>query len=112
MSGDAIDLAIFNELRATTGAEFVSELIGTFCDEAIAILAQMREAGLAGDAVRYKRAAHSLKSNANTFGATKLASMAREIELRGLESDCTAEVVALTAEYERAATRLKGLANA
>lgn len=112
MSGDSIDLAIFNELRATTGAEFVSDLVGTFCEEAAGILAQLRKAGLAGDAVSYKRAAHSLKSNANTFGATRLASLARELELRGLEKDSAGEVATLTAEYERTAALLKELANA
>lgn len=112
MSGDAIDLAIFNELRATTGAEFVSDLVVTFCDEATGILAQLREAGLAGDAVRYKRAAHSLKSNANTLGATRLGALARELELRGIGNDSVSEVANLTAEYERAAASLKGLADA
>ena len=112
MSDDVIDLAVFNELRATAGADFVAELVGTFCDEAKGILAQMREAGAAGDAVRYKRAAHSLKSNANTFGATRLAAMARDIELKGLGPDVSREVADLAAAYEWAALRLQELANA
>jgi HPt (histidine-containing phosphotransfer) domain-containing protein len=111
MSDDPIDAGVFGELRATTGAEFVAELVGTFCDEAAGILAQLDEAGRAGDATRYKRAAHSLKSNANTFGAARLASMAREIEIKGPGRDTVREVADLTAEYERAALRLKELAN-
>lgn len=111
MSDDAIDLSVFNELRATAGADFVAELVDTFCDEAKGILEQLREAGAADDAVRYKRAAHSLKSNANTFGAARLAAMAREIELKGLGSDVAREVSDLAAEYERAARCLRRLAD-
>ncbi|MGE0700519.1 MAG: Hpt domain-containing protein, partial [Hyphomicrobiaceae bacterium] len=97
MSEDAVDLAVFNELRDTAGADFVAELVGTFCDEAKGILAELSEAGAAGDAVRCKRAAHSLKSNANTFGASRLAAMARDIELKGLGPDASRQVADLTA---------------
>ena len=34
MSDEAIDLAVFSELRSTAGAEFVADLVGTFCDDA------------------------------------------------------------------------------
>ena len=109
MSDEAIDLAVFSELRSTAGAEFVADLVATFCDDATDILAQLREAAAAGDAAKYKRAAHSLKSNANTFGAFRLAAIAREIELGGLDPDAT-KVANLGAEFELAARRLKELA--
>ena len=38
------------------------------------------------DADRFRRAAHSLKSNSNTFGALRLAALARELELNGLDA--------------------------
>ena len=33
-TNNSIDLATFNELQETTGAEFTAELVGTFLDEA------------------------------------------------------------------------------
>jgi histidine phosphotransfer protein HptB len=111
MSDEAIDLAVFSELRSTAGAAFVADLVGTFCDDAAGILVQLREAAAAGDAATYKRAAHSLKSNANTFGAARLAAIAREIELGGLNPDSAKKVANLGVEFERAAGRLKELAH-
>jgi len=111
MSDEPIDKAVFGELRSTTGSDFVADLVGTFCDEAAGILVQLREAAEAGDAAKYKRAAHSLKSNANAFGAARLAALAREIELGGLSPDAATKVVNLGAEFERAAERLKELAH-
>ena len=111
MNEEAIDLAVFSELRSTAGAEFVADLVGTFCDDTASILAQLREAAETGDAAKYKRAAHSLKSNANTFGASRLAAIAREIELGGLSTDAAKKVEDLGAEFERVAGRLKELAH-
>jgi HPt (histidine-containing phosphotransfer) domain-containing protein len=111
MSDEVIDLAVFSELCATAGAEFVADLVATFCDDAADILVQLREAAEVGDAAKYKRAAHSLKSNANTFGAARLAAVAREIELGGLSADAATKVANLGAEFERAARRLKELAH-
>src|SRR5262245_52967125 len=110
MNEEPIVLAFFSELRSTAGAEFVTALVGTFCDDAAGILVQLREAAAAGDAAKYKRAAHSLKSNANTFGAFRLAAIAREIELGGLDPDAATNVANLGAEFELAAGRLKELA--
>jgi histidine phosphotransfer protein HptB len=54
------------------------------------LLAELRSARAAGSAERFRRAAHSLKSNGNTFGATGLADLARALELGGLPPDDTA----------------------
>ena len=64
-----------------------------------------------GHAERFRRAAHSLKSNGNTFGALKLAALARELELKGLDGEPTraaAALAALEAEYARAAAAIEG----
>ena len=73
--------------RHTTGAEFVGELVDTFLEEAPGMLAELRSARADGNAERFRRAAHSLKSNGNTFGALSLAALARELELKGLDAD-------------------------
>jgi HPt (histidine-containing phosphotransfer) domain-containing protein len=106
---DAIDRAVFAELQATAGADFVVELVGTFAEEAPQMIAEMRGALAAGAADRFRRAAHSLKTNANTFGATALGAKARELELGGLPPDASG-IDALQALYEAALAALRELA--
>ena len=45
------------------------------------MLAELRAARAAADADRFRRAAHSLKSNSHTFGALGLGALARDLEL-------------------------------
>lgn len=107
MDDTTIDRATFNELQDTAGAEFVAELVATFLEEAPQMLAALRAAQAAQAAEPFRRAAHSLKSNSLTFGATTLAALARELELGGLAD--AARLDALDREYARSAAALKGL---
>jgi HPt (histidine-containing phosphotransfer) domain-containing protein len=112
MEESVIDRAVYAELRETTDAEFVVELVDTFIEERPGMLAELRAARAEGNAERFRRAAHSLKSNGRTFGALKLTALAREFELKGLGTDPTrdsADLAALEAEYARAAAELKAL---
>ena len=109
MTPATIDPAIFAELRDTAGADFVSELVATFTDEeAPQMLAELRNALAAGSGERIRRAAHSLKSNAMTFGALPLGELARSLELGGLPADA-APVDALQTELDQTIQALKGL---
>ena len=114
MSEETLNLAVFAELQAATGPEFAVELANTFLEEAPGLIAELHNAQAAGDDERFQRAAHSLKSNANTFGAVGLAAHARELELRGLDDDplrnddALSQLEALLAE---AAAALKAVAN-
>ena len=103
-----IDIATFDELRHTAGADFVVELVETFLEEAPQMLAELRQTLAAEQADAFRRAAHSLKSNSHTFGATALGAQARELELGGMPAG-TAALDALDAEYARAAAALKDL---
>jgi len=112
-----IDRAVFAELQATAGADFVVELLDTFFDEAPLMIAELRAslvdgaqgaAGRAAAADRFRRAAHSLKTNAQTFGATALATQARALELGDRPHDAGA-IDALQASYEAAVAALEGL---
>jgi HPt (histidine-containing phosphotransfer) domain-containing protein len=112
MNESVIDKAVYAELEDTAGAEFVAELVDTFIEEAPDMLAELRSARAENHAERFRRAAHSLKSNSNTFGAVRLAALARELELGGLSPDPARDTAALTtleAEYARAAAALKVL---
>ncbi len=112
MTSSAIDVATFTDLRDTVGDEFTIELVDTFLEEAPGILADLRSALAASDADAYRRAAHSLKSNGNTFGALAMATMARDAELGGLAGDPASNAAALDAldaAYADAAARLNEL---
>jgi len=104
-----IDLAVFEELCDTAGADFVAELVGTFLEEAPLLLSELREARAAGASPRFQRAAHSLKSNAQTFGGSELGGLARELELGGLDSASDERLQALDAAWQRTAATLKEL---
>lgn len=109
MTTAVIDPHTFDELQANAGADFVAELVDTFAEEAPLLLAEMRAALAAGAAERFRRAAHSLKSNSSTFGATGLAATARELELGGLPVDA-ADVDAAAREFETTLAALRALA--
>lgn len=110
MSNAAIDHATFNELQATAGEEFVAELVETFLEEAPQMLAELRAALKDADADRFRRAAHSLKSNSLTFGAATLAEQSRTLELGGLAPDAAA-IDELQYEYVRVAAALRKACN-
>ena len=93
----------------TTRADFVVELIDTFAEEAPQLIDELRAAQAAGAAERFRRAAHSLKTNANTFGATAMGEHARALELGGLPADA-AGIDALQALFVSAVAALKELA--
>ncbi len=112
MTAPTIDRATFEALKETTGAEFVLELVDTFLEEAPAMLGDLRDALAARDADRFRRAAHSLKSNSNTFGALTLGAMARELELSGISKASEKggqPLDALAQEYSRVAAALTEL---
>ena len=114
MEAPAIDRATFDALKATTGADFVPELIDTFLDDAPRMLADLRAALAAKDAEKFRRTAHSLKSNSNTFGALTLGAMARTLELEGMAKadEPASSLAALDREYARVAAALAQLRDA
>jgi histidine phosphotransfer protein HptB len=111
MSNATIDPATFAELQSAAGEDFVKELIDTFLEEAPVMLVALRSAFDAGNADAFRRAAHSLKSNLNTFGALALAAKARELELKGPPADA-GTIDALVDEYAGVAAALSGLRDA
>jgi HPt (histidine-containing phosphotransfer) domain-containing protein len=108
MHTSAIHQPTFDELKEAAGAEFALELVGTFLEEAPPMLAELHAARGAGQDERFRRAAHSLKSNAQTFGALVLAERARALELGALPAD-DAALDALQAAYAEAAAALEAL---
>jgi HPt (histidine-containing phosphotransfer) domain-containing protein len=114
MAEPTIDPAIYEALEQSVGREFVGELVDTFLADAPRMLDDLRSALAARDADRFRRAAHSLKSNSNTFGARTLGAMARDLEVRtrfGARASPGA-LDALAREYSLAAAALKALRDA
>jgi PAS domain S-box-containing protein len=111
-AADAIGRAVFERLVATTGGPFVAELIDTFGEDARELLATLRRALAATDVDAFRRAAHSLKSTAESLGATGLAALARELEAgarAGSLDGAGDRLDRLTGHYERAARALGDL---
>ena len=107
MAAATIEAATFKALQDTAGREFVGELVGTFLEEAPGMVGELKTSLAARDAEKFRRVAHSLKSNGLTFGALGLAAMARELELGGLEHAAKAGLEPIAAEYARVAAALE-----
>ena len=115
MSAPTIDLQTFDALKETTGADFAMELVDTFLEEAPAMLNDLHDAMASNDADKFRRAAHSLKSNSHTFGALALGAMARELELSDVSKvreNAAQPLAALADEYARVAAALTALSHA
>ena len=83
----------------------------TGSDGVLMVDADLRKAFDARDADAFRLAAHSLKSNAQTFGASRLGLLAREFELEGMPAD-KSTIDELRHEYARAAAALRKLCDA
>ena|ERR1043165_6558332 len=106
-----IDQLTFNELKQMSGADFINELIDAFLDDAPTMIQNMHTALETKDVESFRRNAHSLKSNANTFGATELGALAKELEMMGKESnlDVGNRLEVLSAALKEVAEELKGM---
>ena len=106
-----IDQATFNELKQMSGADFINELIDAFLEDAPAMIQNMYTALDKKDVESFRRNAHSLKSNANTFGATELAALAKELEFMAKENnlDVGNRLESLQEAYSKVAEELKGM---
>lgn len=82
-----LDINTFNALKDSVGADFVGELMNTFFEDANAQMLEMNSALTSNDVETFRRAAHSLKSNAATFGAADLSALARELEMMGRDNN-------------------------
>jgi PAS domain S-box-containing protein len=78
---DVLDDSALRQLAEATGSPaFVAELVDTFLREAPALVASLRRAQRSGQAEELRRTAHTLKSNARTFGARPLADLCQTLE--------------------------------
>ncbi|MFU8827003.1 MAG: Hpt domain-containing protein [Brevefilum sp.] len=78
-----IDRLVFNALKVEMGAEFMLEIVETYCDDARQQIGRLLSALDQGDAEAFTRAAHSLKSTSLSLGALAFGDLARDLETLG-----------------------------
>jgi PAS domain S-box-containing protein len=102
---EAVDLA---ELEAAVGdPTVVGELISTFLADAPVLVGTLRTGLEQRDRDELRRAAHTLKSNGRTFGATALAALSEELELSA-KTGSLAGAPDLVARIEKEYARVEG----
>jgi len=106
-----IDQATFEELKQMSGEDFINELIDAFLEDGPNMLNNMEIALEAKDVETFRRNAHSLKTNANTFGALELGVQAKELEYMARENnlDIGDRLEKLNQAFSIAAAELKGI---
>ncbi|HET7928394.1 MAG TPA: GAF domain-containing protein [Actinomycetota bacterium] len=88
-SGPPVDASVLDRLAESMGGDdaFVAELIDQFVTDSPALVAAARRGLETGDAEEVRRAAHTLKSNAATFGANELADRSSRLETAAKAGD-------------------------
>ena len=107
-----LDMTTFEELKEMSGADFIDELVDTFLEDAPKLINEMKTALEIKDAGTFRRAAHSLKSNSATFGATRLSALAKEMELLARENkleEAGSRLASLQEAFQIVPEELKGL---
>jgi GAF domain-containing protein/CheY-like chemotaxis protein/HPt (histidine-containing phosphotransfer) domain-containing protein len=107
-----VDASVLARLAESMGGDdaFVSELIEQFVTDSPALVKAARHGLESGDADEVRRAAHTLKSNAATFGANELADRSSRLEAAaraGTLDDALARVQAIDDELERVHAALR-----
>jgi HPt (histidine-containing phosphotransfer) domain-containing protein len=115
MPDRTLDRAALTVLLDTVGGdrEFLGELIETYLADSPALFVELHAGLASGDATAVRRAAHTLKSTSATFGATRLAEIAKEIETAAAAGDLTGlgpRVEAAQAEFDAVGVELQAVA--
>jgi HPt (histidine-containing phosphotransfer) domain-containing protein len=81
-----IDLTTYEALKDAMGADYIGELVQAYFDETPQLLDDLQQALAKQDFDGFRRAAHSIKSTSNSFGALEFGMLARELEMMGKEA--------------------------
>ena len=108
----SVDATVLARLAESMGGDdaFVAELIEQFVTDSPALVKAARKGLEAGDADEVRRASHTLKSNAATFGANELADRSSRLEAAaraGELGEGPAQIDAIDDELERVHTALR-----
>lgn len=114
MTGKVIDQGIYQTLIEMVGEDFIGEMVAAFLDEGEQFLTDLSRALDKQDVDLFRRSAHSLKSNAATFGAMTLSDMAKELEMMAREDQLAkvdGKLAPLSHAFAEASQMLKDLQN-
>lgn len=107
-----IDVPTFSALKESVGEDFIDELLSAYFDETPQLLSKLKQAFDDQDQETFTRAAHSIKSTSNSFGALHLGSMAKELEMMGRAGNlegAPARLAVLLSTYEEVRRTLEKL---
>ncbi len=106
-----LDASALARLQAIApNAESFAKLVASFLDNGAVLVASMATAAGSGDVDGLRRAAHTLKSNAASFGATDLSELCAALESRaraGSVDDADAAVTQIARAFEGARAALE-----
>jgi signal transduction histidine kinase/CheY-like chemotaxis protein len=106
-----LDTTVIDRLAADSGGpELVTELINIFLTDAPALVENLQDGATTGNTEKIRHAAHTLKSNAASFGAHTLTALCQEAETaarNGVTSHIAELAMKIAAEYEPVADALK-----
>lgn len=111
---DIIDQPTYDALIEAVGEDFIDELLEAYYEEMPELLAALQQALTNLDYESFQRAAHSIKSTSNSFGAFHFAELAKELEMMGKAKNlegAQAKVDQLAQDYPHVRLSLEGLAH-
>ena len=111
---DIIDLLTFDALVDAVGEDFIEELLQAYYEETPELLAALQQALANLDFETFTRAAHSIKSTSNSFGAFQFGEKAKELEMMGRVKNLGGaqdKVAKLAQDYPQVRLSLEGLAH-
>jgi HPt (histidine-containing phosphotransfer) domain-containing protein len=83
---DGHALAQIRSMQRPGAPNLLNKIIGLYLESSPGLLQKLRDAVAGEDAEALRQAAHSLKSSSANLGATRLATLCKELEQRGRES--------------------------
>jgi HPt (histidine-containing phosphotransfer) domain-containing protein len=83
MNTACLDPEVVADLRDVADDSFLEQVLMLYIEQALDVIASLRQALAAADAVTFKRAAHKLAGASLNIGATRMTTKCREIEKAG-----------------------------
>jgi len=114
MTIDKATLEQYRDIMGDEYSEFALDIIDTFLESSPKTIIELRKAFKDQDAKSFERAAHTLKSNANLFGANKLSEIALDLENLGKSGEtnnAAKRINELLAEYTKVIEELNDFRN-
>jgi HPt (histidine-containing phosphotransfer) domain-containing protein len=110
MDDNLINPEDWENFKSMAEPPVLAELLDVYLSDAPGLIEQMRRALAGGDVAQVQRAAHSLKSNSASLGATRLAHASRELEMlarSGTLEGGALQLAVIEAEYAQVAPWLE-----